>query len=1181
MGVVWRVFDREWGRDLALKLPKAVVLESPALRERYVREAETWIGLGVHPHIVQCWFVTEVQGVPALFLDYLTGGSLANWLEDGHIKPGQWDLIVEIVMQVAEGLAYAHSKGVIHRDVKPENLLIRGDERVCVTDFGLVKTAVSEDAISASGLLEAGGEDVGVTGAGGYLGTPMYGAPEQWGSAERVAPPADIYALGVTLYEMCCGRRPFDLDEEKISPIDLIRRHILDPAPDPREFHAKVPAELAELCLLMLAKDPGKRPPQMLAVREFLSNIYQKLTQRTFRAPARLLGAQSPDVLNNQAVSLFSLGKLTLAVETLRRGLGLDPGHPECLYNLVQLEKRLGRIGHLEALRRLKQARAHYPLALLSIEEGLPVEAYEALHGFNPDDHSSPGLVHRARGDAFMYLQDYLGAEAAYAQAIELMPKDARAELRMKLAVARVGQIPGGPIYFPSREPLPIAHSGDPALRLLLDDRAEGVIGLTQGAAFYQSFQESRLTVSKERPPEAGRLLQTWIHGKRMVIADSQGFELRLLPSMRLLTRRPGRILACSRRLDRLFTLEQSGPQLLMVENAKFHPISMEGQSPDQGPLLATFDPSGQQLALLLPSGHIAALDDLYRAVPLPWPPRLEGHKEAKCLALTGDGALLIGYANGRVRSYRFTPPGVEFTVRLPEVPTSLECYEGGDRIIASTQGGFFILNRAGEVLLTGDGPLATDPKGRRALLFFQGRQVLYNLSPLYVLRRWSRVIDQPKSVALSSDGRLAVTSSAGGEALLWEIDEPHRVYQRELLMSPGRGYSDILHADEQFQRHLDLAYEALAREEPLESHRHLQRARKVPGYGQGAPALGFAWQLLRWLKRDRLEAVWERLSLEGVSPGDLDLTPDGRQLLYSFGKTAHLALDQDGGARSVWTQSRQGQIRLLRFVQRGKRKSVMIADETGEASLHDPADGRLKHSFPLDGGPLAQVMLHGTVLTYLCRGGGFGQFDLADGVGAFRDDLKIKPRVFAPWERHKILMATATAFGILDLDRPGSKLQALRLGVEITKVPWFIEHLADRGLLVLGFPSGTLRVLDVGGGGVLAALAHGDGNRVTSFQLLADLGVAMTTTARGHLYFWDLRNDKLLDKFIAHRNGVSGVRTCEDGRYLLTAGSDGIVRYWETSWTAGEVRGGDSEVRWLSRAKRGDRGRAYTTQDR
>jgi serine/threonine protein kinase len=1167
MGVVWRVFDREWDRDLALKLPRPVVLESPTLRERYVREAETWIGLGVHPHIVQCWFVSEVHGVPALFLDYLTGGSLASWIDEGHVRPGQWDLIIEIAMQVAEGLAYAHSKGVVHRDVKPENLLIRGDERVCVTDFGLVKTAVSESVVSDSRPSGAPGcpGDAGMTGAGAYLGTPMYGAPEQWGAAEKVGPPADIYALGVTLYEMCCGRRPFDSSEEEVAPMDLIRRHLSNQAPDPREFYPDVPPELASLCLSMLSKDPAQRPSQMTAVRESLRAIHERLSSRTFRPAAPLLGVPSPDVLNNQAVSLFSLGKLTEAVETLRRGLGIDPGHPECLYNLVQLEKRHGRIGHLEALRRLKQARAYYPLALLSIEEGMPAEALEILKEIKPQELSSPGLIHRATGDAYMYLGQHAVAEQAYAQAQELMPKDALAEQRRRLAAAGTGKEPGGAIYFPSSEPLRIDHGIDPGFRLLLDARGEGMLAVSQELVLYRSFAERAVPVKERRCADCGRTVQVWIHGRRLVIADSRGFEYRRLPGLELLLRREGRVLACAPRLDRMVTLEQSGPQLLGQKEGQRVPIAMEGQSPHLGPLLAAFDAQGTNLRLLLPSGHLAALDEQARAIPQAWPPRVDGHRQARCLALACDGMLVVGLANGTVRGYNLGSQRIEFSVTLSEPPVSLEIAAGAPRVVVRTRHGFFVLSRSGETLLAGEGPLALDPQGRRALFFFQGHQVMYNLAPLHVLRRWSRVMEEPLSLAFSGDGRLAVSMSMQGESLVWEMDEPHRVYQRQLLMSPGRSYADILNADERFRDHMTLARQAAERGESLESHRHLQRARRVPGYGQGAEPLDFAWSLLDTLKRDQLEAVWERLSVEGVAPGDLDLSGDGGHLLFSFGQKAFLAVDQAGGARPLWTQSRSGPIRLLRFVRTHDRQSVLVADQSGEVSLHNPQTGRRRLAFALEGGGLAQANLQATVLTYLSPGGGLGQLDLGSGVSVFRNDFKSKPRFFAPWRENQILLATGSAFGLLDLSRPGTKLQALRLGLAITKVPCFIQHIVERGLLVLGFSSGTLRVLDVGGGGVLAALPHGEGNRVTSFELLPELDVALTTTARGHLYLWDLRTEQPLDKFVIHRGGVFACRTGHHGRYLLTTGGDGIVRFWETSWTAGEVRGADSDVPWLS----------------
>jgi WD40 repeat protein len=331
----------------------------------------------------------------------------------------------------------------------------------------------------------------------------------------------------------------------------------------------------------------------------------------------------------------------------------------------------------------------------------------------------------------------------------------------------------------------------------------------------------------------------------------------------------------------------------------------------------------------------------------------------------------------------------------------------------------------------------------------------------------------------------------------------------------------------------------------------------------------------LQKLKRDRLEAVWERFSIEEAGLGAIDLHPKGRRLLYCAGNQAYLALDQDGGALSVWKASRPDPILLVRFVQSGEESLVLTVEETGRAALHNPADGSLDE-FSLDGGPLSQVMLHGSTLTFLGRNAGLGQYDLADGSYFFREIGELIPQLqgqdyrfgIAPWQKGKVLATTSESLGIIDLGQPGSPIQPLHLGLAITKVPCFMEHLPERGLLVLGFSSGTLRILDVNGAGILAALPHGEGNLVTSFELLAELGVAVTTTARGQITFWDLRTQQPLDEFVVHHNGVSQLRASHSGRYLLTAENGGIIRYWETSWTGGELRGKGNDISWPSKRK-------------
>ncbi|MCE7874875.1 hypothetical protein DYH09_31545, partial [bacterium CPR1] len=238
MGTVFRVRHWEWNVDLAVKAPLPNLVADWADKERLILEAHTWVDLGVHPNIVQCWFVREYDGVPLLFLDYLPGGSLRDVMVSGKVRPGQWDKILDLAIQACDGLAHAHDHGLIHRDVKPANMLIGEDGQLCVTDFGLVKVKKDEPgtgdiAFDAARLQQVQAEgDLSLTATGTVMGTPHYAAPEQW-LGQNVGVQADVYAMGILLFEMCCGFRPFDLADSTMSITHLVTCHVYQPPPPP------------------------------------------------------------------------------------------------------------------------------------------------------------------------------------------------------------------------------------------------------------------------------------------------------------------------------------------------------------------------------------------------------------------------------------------------------------------------------------------------------------------------------------------------------------------------------------------------------------------------------------------------------------------------------------------------------------------------------------------------------------------------------------------------------------------------------------------------------------------------------------------------------------------------------------------------------------------------------------
>ncbi|MDD3337085.1 MAG: protein kinase, partial [Eubacteriales bacterium] len=133
MGAVWRVHHTGWNVDLAMKRPKASLFQSEKqkenfVKENFVHECESWINLGLHPHIVSCYYVREIGNVPSIFSEWMDGGSLKDAIKDGRLYEGNAaERILDIAIQFARGLHYAHEQGLIHQDVKPDNLLLTKD----------------------------------------------------------------------------------------------------------------------------------------------------------------------------------------------------------------------------------------------------------------------------------------------------------------------------------------------------------------------------------------------------------------------------------------------------------------------------------------------------------------------------------------------------------------------------------------------------------------------------------------------------------------------------------------------------------------------------------------------------------------------------------------------------------------------------------------------------------------------------------------------------------------------------------------------------------------------------------------------------------------------------------------------------------------------------------------------
>lgn len=1169
MGVVWRVHHREWNKELAVKMPLPALVGSPTARDRFLREAETWIDLGVHPHIVQCWFVMDISGLPSLFLDFLTGGSLKQWIDGGHVRPGQWERILEITIQVCEGLAYAHSRGVIHRDIKPANLLIRGDERVCVTDFGIVKTAGMVDEPQPSlgpGELP---KNLSITGTGAFLGTPQYGAPEQWGSAEEVSAGADIYALGVTLYEMCCGRRPFDADADRMAPEVLIDRHLTTPAPDPRTFHRDIPPDLAQIALYCLEKDPKRRPQTMQQLQDLLEKVYHQQVGRPYRGVGKVPTELRPDTLNNRAVSLWSLAKRDEARDVWRRGLRIQSGHPECLYNLTQMDKRAGRMDADEALRRLRQARAGLPLALLCIEEGQAAEAVEVLKNLKPSANQNNGPIQRALGDALMYTQQYYAAEKAYRAALTSMPTDTFSQERKRLAALGKRSL-GGRFLFPSNQSVFHVVVNEPYLKPFMLADSSCVGGVSDRGVTLWNIDEECVVTRNTRMPGSSAPRRIWNTDTLLLIEDQDSFELRRLPDLNLLGRKGGQILAVARTLHRMLVADRTGVYLFDVRQSALRQLDFGPGITGEGRLVACFDQSGDQLCLLLPTGQIAQPDEENRVQAEAWPPSLEDAGDATCLLLGHSGELLyVGHASGRLQVLNFKERRTQFELRLPYPIQAMELASQTRNLVVNMEHGFVVVDRQGGILCQGDGCAQVDYQRNRCLVFHQGRLELFDLRPFRRLRVWSQAIEGPRALVLAQDARRAASLDTAGRIDIWEVDEDSRVFERFFLLTPGRSFAEILSASQRFRDMLRQAEDALARDQVAAAYRNLNRARQVEGYAQFPDALDLHWTLLSSLRRNGLEAVWERLNFdgEGERPGPIALSDDGHQLLVSFGPRVTCYVDTGTDTRSLWSWHARDTVKAVALLKGEDGKELaLVLDRQGEGGTFNFGDGQLVQKLSLGRGELDHIALQdGKAYYFRPADGAVGAYDLWSGESLGEVQWLLPPmRRFFPYSHDTVLLSGEEGFGTIALGKGKARLNPIKLkGVQVVSPLSYARHDREASLLHLGFEDGSLIICDSARNRPVFHLSQAAGGAISGFAMVAARSVGIASTSGGQLLFFDLHTGVLLEEFSAHRGRIQQLCVSASGRYLATAARGGHVRLWETSWTACEEES-EPPLEWL-----------------
>ncbi len=436
MGVVYQVYHREWNRNLAMKVPLNLGEGAQFDLRRWVREAHTWIDLGLHPRVVSCWFVREWRRVPVLFLDLCPGGSLKERLDrrpGPPESPEEWAEALTWLIHASEGLSYAHQRGLAHRDIKPANLLFTEDGSLAVTDFGLSKAFKGEEPSGDGGGVHADlvddGRDTSLTRSGVMTGTPHFAPPEQW-MQKKVGPESDIYSLGVVMYLVLTGRHPFEPPGEKWNLGKLITAHLMTPPSPPKQFVDRIPERLSSLIVNLLAKQPAERPESLAPIRESLLEAYRELVGSDYPHGVPQPLSQRADSLNNKAVSLWSIGLKTEAMQAWVEADRVERNHFEVAYNRTVTSWLLGRSSAADtesALRELShqswQGRASLGRFLLARGEYREA-SLELEKALGAPELNAEGAVWRSLGEAYFRSGDEGKARRALERTLERIPND-------------------------------------------------------------------------------------------------------------------------------------------------------------------------------------------------------------------------------------------------------------------------------------------------------------------------------------------------------------------------------------------------------------------------------------------------------------------------------------------------------------------------------------------------------------------------------------------------------------------------------------------------------------------------------------------------------------------------------------------------------------------------------------
>jgi len=1108
-GTVYRVHHRGWDVDLAVKSPRPDKFRTEREKERFVRECQTWVDLGLHPHTVSCHYVRTLAGIPRVFAEYVAGGTLKARLPplpgtgaEGEgvvgatVEMPDLNATLDLAIQICWGMAFAHSKGLIHRDLKPANVLVTTDGTAKVTDFGLARQGVApaEDAADAADAPRTVSVQVS-TGAG----TPGYAAPEQVAAGRTVDHRADVFAFGVTLWRMLGGRITWADNLRKSVIAGRAVRALLK-----RGESAGLPQPLVDLILRCLEPEAEDRWPDFAAVAAELGAIYAEAAGQAYTRPEPKPTDLLADGLNNHGVSMCDLNRPEEAEQFFDRALEADSLHPESSYNGGLLRWRRAAV---------TDDRVVAQLALVEQSQGDDWRPHHLL-----------GLVHLERGAAEVAVNCFnraleLGAGDDVRKLLELAQGELAQTVRLEQTFEGHKHIVESVAISPDNR---LAVSGSLDRRIRVWDMATGQCLKTLG-------EEQDLVRSVACSPD-GRLIAS-AHGRPKDGKDN---------TLRLWEIETGRCLTVLEGHTGLVASAAFSPDGRSVLSAAWDG-NLRLWDVAGGACIRTFGPGKNYLNSVAfgPDGTWAVATGI--AGLAQWDTttgeclqefRRAGHGQS--VAVSPDGRSLLHAVSD----------DKNFALWSIETGERIRTFSGHTRTVTSVR---FSLDGC-RALSGGDDNTARlwDLSSGRCLHTFQGHE------------------RSVTSVTFGPNGDYVLSGSFDRTLRLWRIPQEPRGFRAPNIVCRVSGAEEATSRVQEFSRLIDRAEHAAGDGDGARALDLIEQARAVPGRQRAAAACDLRHRVGQGGVRVALKDIWlaRQFRLQDDGWCDVDFAPDGEQAIcgccqYRGGvsEESSVQLWDVRNGRNLW-KAKSELVDVVTSVKVSPCGRWTLDGTDKKARLRDLQTGTVVREFENENERIKDVEFSPDGKWLLTASGDVLELWETKTGRLIRtmevEGIHAKCVAFSPdgrlgasgaWSSKVLAWDLATGQCVRKFQAP-SHSQGLCVGFTPQETRLFSGH----GSQAIAEDDYVFRFWDLATGEV-AATFSGHTQRVNAVSISRDSRWAVSGSSDGTMRLWDVASSECLRTCQGHEGQVISAQFSPNGRWALSGGSDGSVCLWELDW--------------------------------